>query len=154
MGFDLSAIQSCLIYLLVIWLFISSPVLTSPAVRAAGPGNAGGCGGGGVEEEEDEGVDGRVGHHGHPNYCLHHPTPGHGAPGVSQDLLPDELIHHVGQVGDHKDGDHCQGEVGDLLLGSGEVVTISSLGQVDSHGCSRGVVMEAGGLKNRMCWSS
>ena len=49
---------------------ISWPVLTSPAVRATCPGNAGCCGGGGVEEEEDEGVDGRVGHHGHSNNCL------------------------------------------------------------------------------------
>ena len=75
---------------------------------------------------------------------LHHPTPGHGAPGVSQDLLPDELIHHVGQVGDHKDGDNCEGEVGYLHLSSGEVVTISALGQVDSQGSSRGLVMKTG----------
>ena len=39
---------------------------------------------------------------------LHNTAPGHGAPRVGKDLLPDELIHHVGQVGDHKDGHHSQ----------------------------------------------
>ena len=51
-------------------------------------------------------------------FHLYSSTPGHGAPGVSQDLLPDELIHHVGQVGDDEDGHHGQGEVGDFPLGS------------------------------------
>ena len=58
---------------------------------------------------------------------LHNTTPGHGAPGVSEDLLPDELIHHVGQVGDHKDGHHGQWQIGDFLLGSWEVVPIPAL---------------------------
>ena len=63
-------------------------------------------------------------------YCS---TPGHGAPGVSQDLLPDELIHHVGQVGDDEDGHHSQGEVGGLHLCSGEVTFIRTSWKIDSY---------------------
>ena len=55
---------------------------------------------------------------------LHCPTPGHGAPGVSQDILSDELIHHVWQVGDDEDGHHSQRQVGDLHLGPREVTFI------------------------------
>ena len=75
-------------------------------------------------------------------YCS---TPGHGAPGVSQDLLPDELIHHVGQVGDDEDGHHSQGEVGGLHLGSGEVTFIHTSWKIDSYGCS-----VSGGLNEMM----
>ena len=75
-------------------------------------------------------------------YCS---TPGHGAPGVSQDLLPDELIHHVGQVGDDEDGHHSQGEVGGLHLGSGEVTFVHTSWKIDSYGCS-----VSGGLNEMM----
>ena len=64
---------------------------------------------------------------------LHCPTPGHGAPGVSQDLLSDELIHHVGQVGDDEDGQHSQGQVGGLHLSSGKVTSISSSWEIYSY---------------------
>ena len=38
-------------------------------------------------------------------------TEGGVAPGVCEDLLADELVHDVGQVGHHEQGDHGQGEV-------------------------------------------
>ena len=68
---------------------------------------------------------GRVSH-------LHSPTPGLGAPGVSKDLLPDELIHHVGQVGDDEDDHHSQGQVGHLHLGSGQVAAVHASRKVDT----------------------
>ena len=64
---------------------------------------------------------------------LYSSTPGHGAPGVSQDLLPDELIHHVGQVGDDEDGHHGQGQVGCLYFGSGEVAFICTSWKINSY---------------------
>ena len=76
---------------------------------------------------------------------LYSSTPGHGAPGVSQDLLPDELIHHVGQVGDDEDGHHSQGEVCGLHLGSREVTFIHTPWKIDSYGCS-----VSGGLDQRI----
>ena len=52
-----------------------------------------------VEEEEDVGVDGGVRHDGHSYDGLHDPAPRLVAPRL---VNPDELVHHVGQVGDHE----------------------------------------------------
>ena len=59
---------------------------------------------------------------------LHCPTPGHGAPGVSQDLLPDELVHHVGQVCNDEGDYHCQGHICGFHFGSGEITSIRAFG--------------------------
>ena len=59
-------------------------------------------------------------------YDLYCTAPGHGAPGVSEDRLPDELIHHVGKVGDDEDGHYGQGQVGGLHLGSREVAAVDT----------------------------
>ena len=40
---------------------------------------------------------------------LNNATPGMCAPRVSEYLLSDELVHHVGHVGDHEDGHHGEG---------------------------------------------
>ena len=49
---------------------------------------------------------------------LNNTTPGMCAPRVSEYLLSDELVHHVGHVGDHEYGHHGEGQVGDFSLSS------------------------------------
>ena len=86
-----------------------------------------------VEEEEDVGVDAGAGDHGDPHDRPQPPTPGLCTPGAAQDILPHQLVHHVGQVGQDEDREEDEGEVGGPLLGSGHVAPLPLAGDVHSQ---------------------
>ena len=88
-----------------------------------------------IEEDEYERIDSWVRYHWHSYDSFYRTKPRYGAPGGCKDLLSDELIHHVGKVGDDEDDHHCQGQIGDLHLGPGEVAALHASWQVDSYWC-------------------